>query len=566
MQIRHPSGGLAGTGSARRSNVLPATRTKVRIQEGRVQKDQVQKASMKRSEIYDRVRSHSEGWDMIVVGGGATGVGVAIDAASRGYDVLLLEQSDFGKGSSSRSTKLAHGGVRYLGQGNIGLVFEALKERGLLLENAPHIVHNLAFVVPNYDWWEAPFYGLGLKLYQLLAGKDALGASRILSREETLEHLPTLKTEGLRGGAIYYDGQFDDARLLIHMVATAFEQGAMLLNYVEVINVTRNAQCSIDGVVARDMESGYEFRAGAKVVINATGAFSDRLRLTADPDAAPMIAPSQGIHLVFDGAFLSGESAIMVPHTRDGRVLFAIPWHGHTLVGTTDTAMQTVPLEPVALNEEIDFILSTAGEYLAKAPTRADVLSVFAGIRPLVRAANAIGTAELSRDHVIEIGSSGLVSIMGGKWTTYRRMAEDCVDQAAHLAHLPERACATECLRIHGFSTGAEQHGSLSVYGSDAVEIEKLIASDPKLGEPLHPALPYVKAEVIFAAREEMARTVEDVLARRTRALFLHAKAAWEMAPAVADLLAQELDWSEADKAAQIQAFRQVAGNYVLRD
>ena len=521
---------------------------------------------MKRSEIYDRIRSHPEAWDMIVVGGGATGVGVAIDAASRGYDVLLVEQSDFGKGSSSRSTKLAHGGVRYLGQGNIGLVFEALKERGLLLENAPHIVHNLAFVVPNYDWWEAPFYGLGLKLYQLLAGKDALGASRILSREETLEHLPTLKTEGLRGGAIYYDGQFDDARLLIHMVATAFEQGAMLLNYVEVINVTRNAQGSIDGIVARDMESGHEFRAGAKVVINATGAFSDRLRLTADPDAAPMIAPSQGIHLVFDGAFLSGESAIMVPHTRDGRVLFAIPWHGHTLVGTTDTAMQTVPLEPVALNEEIDFILSTAGEYLAKAPTRADVLSVFAGIRPLVRAGKAVGTAELSRDHVIEIGSSGLVSIMGGKWTTYRRMAEDCVDQAAHLAHLPELACVTERLRIHGFSTGAEQHGSLSVYGSDAVEIEKLIASDPKLVELLHPALPYVKAEVIFAAREEMARTVEDVLARRTRALFLNAKAALEMAPAVADLLAQELDWSESYKAAQIEAFRQVTANYLLRD
>ncbi|MGA9476075.1 MAG: glycerol-3-phosphate dehydrogenase/oxidase [Terriglobales bacterium] len=521
---------------------------------------------MKRSEIYDRIRSHSEAWDLIVVGGGATGVGVAIDAASRGYDVLLLEQSDFGKGSSSRSTKLAHGGVRYLGQGNIGLVFEALKERGLLLENAPHIVHNLAFVVPNYDWWEAPFYGLGLKLYQLLAGKDALGPSRILSREETLEHLPTLKTEGLRGGAIYYDGQFDDARLLIHMVATAHEQGAMLLNYVEVPSVTRNAQGSIDGVIARDMESGYEFRAGAKVVINATGAFSDRLRLTADPDAAPMIAPSQGIHLVFDGAFLSGESAIMVPHTRDGRVLFAIPWHGHTLVGTTDTAMQTVPLEPVALNEEIDFILSTASEYLAKAPTRADVLSVFAGIRPLVRASKAIGTAELSRDHVIQIGSSGLVSIMGGKWTTYRRMAEDCVDQAAHLAHLPERACATERLRIHGFSTDAEQHGSLSVYGSDAVEIEKLIVSDPKLGEPLHPALPDVKAEVIFAVREEMARTVEDVLARRTRALFLNAKAALEMAPAVADLMAQELDWGETDKAAQIEAFRQVAANYLLRD
>src|SRR3984957_6081429 len=310
MQIRHPERGLAGAGSARRSNVLPASRTKVRIQEGSVQKDQVQKASMKRSEMYDRIRSHPKAWDMIVVGGGATGVGVAIDAASRGYDVLLLEQSDFGKGTSSRSTKLAHGGLRYLGQGNIGLVLEALKERGLLLENAPHIVHDLAFVVPNYDWWEAPFYGLGLKLYHLLAGKHGLGTSRILSREETLEHLPTLKTEGLRGGAVYFDGQFDDARLLIHMVATAYEQGATLLNYVEVKDLTRNAQGAIDGVIARDVETGGEFRAAARIVINATGAFSDILRLKAEPGITSLIAPSQGGVFFFDSSFLQGESAV----------------------------------------------------------------------------------------------------------------------------------------------------------------------------------------------------------------------------------------------------------------
>jgi glycerol-3-phosphate dehydrogenase len=519
---------------------------------------------MKRSEMYDRVRSHPTAWDMIVVGGGATGVGIAIDAASRGYDVLLLEQSDFGKGSSSRSTKLAHGGVRYLGQGNIGLVLEALKERGLLLENAPHIVHDLAFVVPNYDWWEASFYGLGLKVYQLLAGKYGLGKSRILSREETLEYLPTVKTEGLRGGAIYYDGQFDDARLLIHMVATADEQGATLLNYVEVTGMTRNTQGSIDGVIARDIESGSEFHAVAKVVINATGAFGDRLRLIAEPDATQMIVPSQGIHLVFDGAFLSGESAIMVPHTRDGRVLFAIPWHGHTLVGTTDTAIQTIPLEPIALDEEIDFILSTAGEYLAKAPTRADVLSVFAGVRPLVRSSNGAPTAELSRDHVIQVGGSGLISIMGGKWTTYRRMAEDCVDQAADIARLPNRCCGTEHLRIHGFHPEAKQHGALSVYGSDAPEIDNLIAREPELGARLHPALPYVKAEVVFAARNEMARTVEDVLARRTRALFLNARAALEMAPAVADLMAQELAWSESHKADQLRTFGDIAANYLL--
>jgi len=529
---------------------------------------------MNRINMWRSIEAHPKAWDMIVVGGGATGVGVAIDAAARGYDVLLLEQSDFGKGTSSRSTKLAHGGVRYLEQGNIGLVMEALKERGLLLQNAPHLVHDLAFVVPNYDWWEAPFYGLGLKLYQLLAGKYGFGISRILSKEETLEHLPTLKTEGLRGGAVYYDGQFDDARLLIHMVATAFERGATLLNYVEVTGLTKDAQGFVDGIAARDVETGSEFRATAKVVINATGAFTDLLRLKAEPDAKPMIVPSQGIHLVFDSSFLQGESAIMVPHTSDGRVLFAIPWHGHTLVGTTDTPVEAATLEPVAREQEIEFILATAGQYLTKAPTRDDVLSVFAGIRPLVRATGVTNTAALSRDHVIHIDRSGMVTICGGKWTTYRHMAEDCVDQAATLAQLPEKPCVTHHLRIHGFrdvakedpakEDTAKQFGSLEVYGSDAYEIRKLIETDARLGEPLNAALPYVKAEVIWAVRQEMARTVEDILARRTRALFLNARAALAMAPAVADLMASELGWDEVTRTKQLDAFRDVASNYVL--
>ncbi len=514
--------------------------------------------------MWSRIEAHPQAWDIIVVGGGATGVGVAIDAAARGYDVLLLEQSDFGKGTSSRSTKLAHGGVRYLEQGNIGLVMEALKERGLLLQNAPHLVHDLAFVVPNYDWWEAPFYGLGLKLYQLLAGKYGFGASRILSREETLEHLPTLKTEGLRGGAVYYDGQFDDARLLIHMVATAFEQGATLLNYVEVTGLTKDTQGFVNGVRARDVETGNEFSASAKVVVNATGAFSDLLRQKAEPDAAPMIVPSQGIHLVFDSSFLQGESAIMVPHTSDGRVLFAIPWHGHTLVGTTDTPIPAPMLEPIALGQEIEFILATAGQYLARAPTHDDVLSVFAGIRPLVRATGVASTAALSRDHVIHIDRSGLVTICGGKWTTYRRMAEDCVDQAATLAQLPEKPCVTHHLHIHGFHEAAKQFGSLAVYGSDAYEIRKLIEVDARLSEPLHPALPYVKAEVVWAARQEMARTLEDILARRMRALFLNARAALEIAPVVAGLMTSELGWDEVTRTKQLAAFRNVAANYVL--
>jgi glycerol-3-phosphate dehydrogenase len=525
----------------------------------------INKKAMNRSDMWRRIEAHPQAWDMLVVGGGATGVGVAIDAAARGYDVLLLEQSDFGKGTSSRSTKLAHGGVRYLEQGNIGLVMEALKERGLLLQNAPHIVHDLAFVVPNYDWWEAPFYGLGLKLYQLLAGKYGFGVSRILSKEETLEHLPTLKTEGLRGGAVYYDGQFDDARLLIHMVATAFEQGATLLNYVEVGGLTKDSQGFVNGVSARDVETGNEFRAAAKVVINATGAFSDRLRLKAEPSATPMIVPSQGIHLVFDSSFLQGESAVMVPHTSDGRVLFAIPWHGHTLVGTTDTPIATAMLEPVAMEREIEFILSTAGQYLAKAPTRDDVLSVFAGIRPLVRATGVASTAALSRDHVIHIDRSGLVTVCGGKWTTYRHTAEDCVDQAATLAQLPDKACVTHHLSIHGFHRAAKELGPLAVYGSDAYEIRKLIESDATLGAQMHQSLPYIKAEVVWAVRYEMARTVEDVLARRTRALFLNARAALAMAPAVADLMALELGWDEVTRAGQLAAFHEVASNYVLQ-
>ena len=519
---------------------------------------------MTRDEMWRRFRAHSKPWDIIVVGGGATGVGVAIDAASRGYDTLLLEQSDFGKGTSSRSTKLAHGGVRYLEQGNIGLVMEALKERGLLLQNAPHLVHDLAFVVPNYDWWEAPFYGLGLKLYQLLAGKYGFGKSRLLSREETLERIPTLKTEGLRGGAVYYDGQFDDARLLIHMVFTAFEQGATLLNYVEVTGLTKDTQDFVNGVVARDTETGEELRALAKVVINATGAFSDRLRQKALPSAAPMIKPSQGIHLVFGPEFLQADSAVLVPHTSDGRVLFAIPWHGHTLVGTTDTPIDTAELEPVAMNQEIEFVLATAGQYLEKAPRHEDVLSVFAGIRPLVRSGGSISTPALSRDHVIHIDTSGLMSIAGGKWTTYRHMAEDCVDQAATLAHLPDAPCVTHHLRIHGFHNDAKQFADLAVYGCDAAEIKKIVQSDPKLGRRLHAALPYIEAEVIWAVRYEMARSIEDVLARRMRALFLNARAAVDMAPVVAELMAGELGWTSDVRDTQLKEFRDTAKNYVL--
>ena len=519
---------------------------------------------MNRPEMLSRVHAQKDEWDMVIIGGGATGAGIAVDAAARAFDVLLLEQNDFGKGTSSRSTKLVHGGVRYLEQGNISLVMEALKERGILRQNAPHIVHNLAFVVPNYDWWEAPFYGLGLKVYNLLSGKYGFGTSEILSREETLARLPTIKTEGLRGGVVYYDGQFDDTRLLINLMATAAEQGAALLNYAPVTGFSKDADGFLNGVSAVDLESGEAFAVRAKVVINATGAFGDAVRKMAEPDAVAMIAPSQGIHLVLDRSFLPGDSAIMVPHTSDGRVMFAIPWHEHTLVGTTDTPITDVLLEPVAMEEEIEFILTTAAQYLHKAPRRSDVLSVFAGIRPLVKSGAGRNTSGLSRDHTIHIDASGLLSIAGGKWTTYRHMAEDCVNQASMLAKLPERACPTEKLNIHGFHKHAEKFGSLAIYGSDAVLIQDLIRADATLGVPLHPALPYCAAEYVFAARFEMARTLEDALSRRTRALLLNARAAIEMAPQVAELMARELGRDAAWQEEQVRAFRELAKSYLL--
>ncbi|MEE8477509.1 MAG: glycerol-3-phosphate dehydrogenase/oxidase, partial [Gemmatimonadales bacterium] len=402
---------------------------------------------MNRSQMLARVSDHRGPWDVLVIGGGATGMGIAVDAASRGYDTVLLEQSDFGKGTSSRSTKLIHGGVRYLQQGNVSLVLESLKERGLLRDNAPHLVHDLRFIVPNYDWWEAPFYGIGMKVYDALAGKYGFGPSRILSREETLSFIPTLKTDGLRGGVQYFDGQFDDARLLIALARTAARQGAALVNYARVDRLVRGTAGFVEGVVASDLESGTELELRAKVVINATGPFSDTIRRMDDPSVRSIIAPSQGVHLVLDRSFLSGDSAIMVPHTRDGRVMFAIPWHGHALVGTTDTPLTEIPLDPVPLPDEIEFILDTAGDYLQRPPTESDILSVFAGIRPLVQEGGEEDTAELSRDHTLLVAPSGLITICGGKWTTYRLMAEECVTTAATIGSLEEQPCETRELR-----------------------------------------------------------------------------------------------------------------------
>ena len=520
---------------------------------------------MKRTDMLQQARQRTEPWDIVIVGGGATGVGVAVDAATRGYATLLLEQHDFGKGTSSRATKLVHGGVRYLEQGNVSLVMEALKERGLLRQNAPHLVHELAHIVPSYSWWEGPFYGIGLKLYQMLSGKYGFGPSQLLSKEETLRRLPSVNPDGLTGGVVYYDGQFDDTRLLINLVATAHEQGATLLNYAKVTALHKAEDNTLNGLTWMDAETGESHDVRAKVVINATGAFTDSVRTLADPEAKKMIAPSQGAHLLLDRSFLPGTDAILVPHTKDGRVMFALPWHDHTLVGTTDTPIESAPLEPVPMDQEIGFMLETASLYLAKKPTRADILSAWAGVRPLVKAGDGKNTAALSRDHTVHIDQSGLLSVAGGKWTTYRNMAEDAVNHAATLGDLPDKSCVTKNLNIHGYHTNAANFGPLAFYGSDAPAIRELISADPSLAQPLDAALPYVAAEVVWAARAEMARTVEDVLARRTRALFLNAKSAIRMAPQVAALLAQELGHDKGWQLAQVEAFTQVAQGYVVR-
>ena len=435
----------------------------------------------------------------------------------------------------------------------------ALKERGLLRQNAPHLVHDLAFVVPKYSWWEAPFYGIGLKLYDLLAGKYGFGASKVLTKEETLELLPALEPEELRGGVIYYDGQFDDARLLIHLAMTAADHGAVLANYCPATGLLRDAEGYVNGVAARDEETGEELRIAARIVVNATGVFTDSIRRMADEKADPLVVTSQGIHLVFDRSFLKSDTALMVPRTSDGRVLFVIPWHGHAVAGTTDTPVEAPSLEPQPLDEEVDFILETAGRYLSRPPTRADVLAVYVGLRPLVKGDGK--TSALSRDHVIHVDTSGLLTITGGKWTTYRHMAEDCVDHAITLGRLREEPCSTRNLRIHGYLQDGDGHGDLDVYGADAEAIRAL-AQDPLLAAKLHPALPYIAAEVVWAARNEMARSVEDVLARRTRALFLNAGAAEDMAEPVATLLAAELGRDATWKQTQVAEFRALAAQY----
>lgn len=519
---------------------------------------------MNRAAHLEKLENFRDPWDILVIGGGASGLGAAVDAASRGYNTILFEQFDFAKGTSSRSTKLVHGGVRYLQQGNIKLVLEALRERGLLKKNAPHLVKNQSFIVPNYKWWEGPYYGVGLKVYDWMSGSLGLGASEWLSTEEVLQLAPTLDAEGLRGGVLYHDGQFDDARLAVNLAQTAANSGATVLNYCSVTGLLKtNGQ--ITGVQVRDQFSGKEYEVQARVVINATGVFSDTVQHMDEPGKPTSIAPSQGIHLVLDKSFLPGEAAIMIPHTDDGRVLFAVPWHNKIIVGTTDTPVDQIDAEPVAHEAEIDFILHHAARYLTKDPVRADIKSVFAGLRPLVKS-SAKKTAEISRDHLVTVSASGLVSILGGKWTTYRKMSEDVVNTAAVYAQLPYKDSVTKDLSIHGAQPTVDFNTDDYYYGTDTTGINALIAADPTMGELIHPGLPYTKAMVLWAVKEEWAMTVEDVLSRRTRALLLDAKAALEAAPVVAglmsDLMGKEPGW----QASELEAFEKVVRGYLPKE
>lgn len=506
-------------------------------------------------------------WDVLIIGGGASGLGIAVDAQTRGYRTLLLEQRDFAQATSSRSTKLVHGGVRYLQQGNVALVLEALRERGLLCRNAPHLVRDLAFVVPRYRWWEGPFYGIGLRLYDVLAGKLNISRSRRLNREETIARIPNVETDNLIGGTMYHDAQFDDARLALALAQTAVDHGAVVLNYMRVEELLKDGG-TICGVRAVDHESSAEYYLRARAVINATGVFTDEIRRMDAANAARLVRPSQGVHVVLDRSFQPSDTAIMVPQTDDGRVLFVIPWYDRVLVGTTDTLIDEPTLEPQPLAREVDFILRNAARYLRRDPSREDVLSMFAGLRPLVQP-QAAGTESksISREHSVVISESGLVTIIGGKWTTYRKMAEDTVDDAIAVGGLPERRCVTENLHLYGWMSRTDPNPvrelHMQMYGAHADAVQVFLDEGAGRDEPLHARLPYRVGQVAWAARREMARTVEDVLSRRTRALLLDARAAMESAPRVAEVLAQELGCDETWQWQQVEDFNTLAHGYL---
>ena len=522
---------------------------------------------MEREDFLRGLKSSKEHWDFIIIGGGATGLGIAVDAASRGYSTLLLEQSDFAKATSSRSTKLVHGGVRYLQKGDVALVREALRERGYLRKNAPHLVRNQRFIIGNYRWWEKPFYTIGLTLYDMLSGRMSLGRSLPMSRNNVIRSIPQIVQEKLRGGVVYHDGQFDDSRLAVNLMQTAIEKGATVVNYAKVMQLLKNADGQVSGVIARDELDGVNFTAEGSCIINATGIFVDEIIRMDNPAGKPLVRPSQGVHLVVDRSFLGGDDAIMIPKTSDGRVMFGVPWHNRVILGTTDIPVKEFVLEPKALDEEVDFILETAGRFLTKKPMRSDVLCVFAGLRPLAAPKNGgegAKTKEISRSHKMIVSPSGLVTITGGKWTTYRKMAEETVDTAVRTKKLPFRECRTKNLKIHGYLENPGTSDRMYIYGSDLDAIMKMLNETPAYAERLDGSTDFTVGEVVWAARKEMARTIDDVLARRVRVLYLDARASIAMAPRVASVLAAELGRDKSWEQAQVNEYTEMAMRYVL--
>ena len=500
-------------------------------------------------------------WDVVIIGGGASGLGIATDAANRGLKTLLLEKTDFAKGTSSRSTKLVHGGVRYLQNGDVSLVLEALRERGIMRKNAPHLVRDLSFIIPSYDWWSSPFYGLGLKVYDMMAGKLGLGPSTLLNKEETLSLIPNVNKKGLRGGVIYHDGQFDDARMAISLALTAENEGAVMLNYAEVYSFIKENDLII-GLEFKNRINGSRKRVFSKSIVNATGVFSDKLISLDQPRARQLIRPSQGVHIVLDKSFLNGPQAIMVPHTSDGRVLFAVPWNEYVVVGTTDTPINETLDEPIALDEEIQFIIDNAGMYMSKKPKRSDIKSVFAGLRPLAASeGNKETTKEISRHHKITVSTSGLINVLGGKWTTYRKIAEDTVNTVLMVSGLSERKCNTETLPIFGFDPTTNWNDPLHFYGTEAKKVE---AMDLNGNKSLSSKLFITKNQICWAIKNEMAITLEDVLARRTRCLFLDAYETEKIAPKVAEIMAFELKKEKKWVIQELKNFNLILKNYQL--
>lgn len=518
---------------------------------------------LNRGEILNQLSQNGEEWDILVIGGGATGLGVALDAVSRGYKTLLVEQADFAKGTSSRSTKLVHGGVRYLAQGDIKLVREACIERGLLQKNAPHLVKNQTFVIPIYNFWDRIKYTIGLKVYDWIAGRMSLGRSVFISRQETLSALPGIKSEGLQGGVLYHDGQFDDSRLAVNLAQSIAENGGTVLNYVQVTNLLKDENGKINGAVVKDVELDHSYSIKAKAVVNATGVFVDGILKMDDPNAEQTVVASQGIHVVVDKKFYPSGHALMIPETSDGRVLFAVPWHNEVVIGTTDTPVGEPSLEPKALENEIDFVLKTASGYLVHPPSRKDVLSVFAGLRPLAAPEkNSQKTKEISRSHKIITSPSNLFTIIGGKWTTFRKMGEDMVNVVEKRLGWTPKQTRTDVQKIHGFAEHLNWDDPLYFYGSDMMLLKNKM--NGSANNWLSERLKIHEIQVRWAVRNEMARTVEDVLARRTRALLLDAKESVRISRRVAEIIADELgksnDWTEK----QINDYKTLAKEYQL--